>query len=212
MLVWLIAFGVAVLGGIPYLIWLIVTAIKKRWCKFGILVAVPVVAYGLLVIATGFIDRAAYKTYLSEVFDTQVDFDDSIFEYSSDRSFHGDGYSIEVYELPDSIRERFESADSELRKQFPKRPSYRADWETVTWREGPFDSSFDTYLEFALSTYDVGESSGLSGHFDAIRSALKSDRTFYSFFKFGYGDLPGNIDMFIVDLEQGRVYKINHNT
>ena len=212
MFIWLIAFGAAVLGGIPYLILMIVTAVKKRWRKFGILAAVPVVAYGLLVITTGFIDRAAYKSYLSDIYGTTVDYDEPIFEYSSDRSFQGDGYSIEVYELPDSIRKRFESADFDFLNRFPKRPSYRDDWETQTWREAPFDSSFDAYLSFALSSYDAGNASGLSGHFADIRSALMSERTFYSFFKYDHGDHPGNIDMFIVDLEQGRVYEINHNT
>jgi len=49
---------------------------------------------------------------------------------------------------------------------------------------------------------------GLSGYFDDIRSALQSKRTFYSFFKYDHGDHPGNIDMFIIDLERGRVYEI----
>ena len=212
MFIWLIAFGVAVLGGIPYLIWMIVTAVKKRWRKLIILVAVPVVAYGILAITTGFIDRAAYRSYLSDIYGTSVDYGDPIFEYHSDRSFHGDGYSIEIYKLPDSIRKRFEAADADLLEHFPKRPSYRDDWETETWREAPFDRAFNDYLSFALSSYDADNANGLSGHFEDIRSALQSKRTFYSFFKYDHGDHPGNIDMFIIDLERDRVYEINHNT
>ena len=111
MFIWLIAFGVVVLGGIPYLIWVIISALNKRWRKLVILAAVPVAAFGILLITTGIIDRAEYKNYLSDIYDTDVDYDDPVFEYDSERSFNGDGSSIEIYELPDSIRERFESVD-----------------------------------------------------------------------------------------------------
>ena len=211
-IIWMFALGAAALGGIPYLIWMVITVAKKQWRNLVILAVIPVLAYGILLVATGLVDRANNKEYLKGIYGTTVEFGAPIFEYHSERAFNGDGYSIEIYELPDSVRKKFVSPDSDFLNRFPQRPDYREDWETETWREGPFDSSFESYLSFALSSYDVDQAPGLAVHFADIRVALKSKRTFYSFFKYDHGDHPGNVDMFIIDLESGRIYEINHNT
>jgi hypothetical protein len=42
--------------------------------------------------------------------------------------------------------------------------------------------------------------------------ALRVEGALYAFFKFDHREHPGNIDFFLVDLEGGRLYEINHNT
>ena len=213
MFIWAIALGVGVLGAIPYVIWMVVTAVKKRWRKLSILIVIPFATWGILTVTTGFMDRAAYRGYLSGIYDTEVDHGDPISEYHSTRAFNGDGFSIRTYRLSDSVRKRFESPDKSLLTQFPKRPSYRDDWDTEHWREAPFEPEHEDYLSFALGYYGGENISVLSQHMnDEIRSALKRKGTFYSFFKKDHGNHPGNIDMFIVDLAGGRIYEINNNT
>lgn len=211
-IIWLIALGVGLIGGIPYVIWMSVSIVKKRWRKLLIQIVVPMVILGLLVVATIFVEKAAAKEYLNGIYDAEVAYGDPIFEYHSERAFNGDGYSIEVYELPASIRKRFEAADATLQGAFPKLPGMLEDWEVEPWREAPFDPGFERYLSFALSSYDDEGKKLLAGQFRDIRAALSRKGTFYSFFKFDHGSDPGNIDLFIVDLEGGRVYQINHNT
>jgi len=157
------------------------------------------------------LDAKAYSEYLSGLYDTNVTLGSALYEYDSPRAFNGDGYSISIYELPANIRSRFESADERLLTEFPKRPSYRDRWNSQHWREAPFDTKFEKYLDFALSRYDE-DRTGLSSQFQAIREALSRKRTYYAFFTYDHGDHPGNIDLFIVDLEGGRLYSINHNT
>lgn len=212
-LIWLIALGIGLLGGIPYTIWMGFTIVKKQWRRLLVQITTPMVLLGALLIVTIFVEKAAHKEYLRGIYDAEVELADPLFEYHSPRSIHGDGYSIGVYELPDAIRERFESVDTELLQEYPRHSGSRGSWDIEPWREAPFDPKFEAYLDFALSPYDRDEAPELAKYFTAIRSALASGKTYYAFLKYDHGsDLPGNIDMYIIDLESGRLYEINHNT
>lgn len=207
-----IAFVVTCLGCIPYGIWMLFTAIKKRWKLLGKQVGIPIIAFGLLAGVSSIVNAGAYDRYLEGLFDTEVDLGPPIFAYDSERAFNGDGYSISVYELPSGIRARFEGADEKLLSEYPKHPSYRNHWSFERWRRSPFDDQFKGYLDFALSNYDAGNASGLNSHFEAIRSALKKEGSFYAFFYNRPAGNLGDVDFFIVDLMDGRLYIINHNT
>jgi len=210
--IWAIAFLVALLGGTPYGIWMIYTAVKKRWKRLGLQVAVPLAAFLVLVGVSWIVNEVAHERYLEGLYDTRVDLGAPIFEYDSERAFNGDGYSISVYELPPPIRARFAAADARLLSDFPKHPSYRDHWSFERWRRSPFDEKFQEYLDFALSRYDAGNVSELTNHFEAIRSALKGEGSFYAFFYNRPSGYLGDVDFFIVDLVGGRLYSINHNT
>ena len=211
---WVLALLVAVVGVIPYAIWIIVSLVRKKWSwkRACLQVAFPVVVFAALWLLQGPLAEKAYSDYLVGLFDTKAKLGRTSYEYASPRSFNGDGYTISVYDLPDSVRRRFQNADQRLLQEFPKRPRYRSHWRTEHWREAPFDPALQKYLDFALSSYDANQAESLSAQFDAIREALAHKRTFYGFFTFDHGDYPGDIDLFIVDLERGRLYMINHNT
>ena len=198
--------------GIAYLVWMIRVALKRQWRRLIIFVAIPALALGLLYLWGWTSHQFRYARYLEGLFDTKVVLGPSIYSYDSGRAFNGDGYSIAVYELPQSIRDRFTSPDNHLFTEFPKRPDYRSHWKTVYWKQAPFDDSLSIFLEFALSAYDAGKTKGLEAHFDAIRTALRKPTTLYALFYNNPGKYVGNIDLFIVDLEAGRFYMINHNT
>lgn len=210
--IWAIAFLVTLVGCIPYLIWMIRTGVKRRWKRLGFQLGVPMVIFSLLAAVSAVVKAYEYKQYLDGLYDTNVDLGTPVFEYHSARSFNGDGYSISVYEVPSSIRTRFDSADERLLTEFPKHPSYRDHWNFEPWHEAPFDTKFEAYLDFALSRYDADRAPGLAGQFEAIRLSLQRQGTYYAFFHHFAGDYPGDIDLFIVDLVGGRVYLINHNT
>lgn len=146
------------------------------------------------------------------IYDSKVELGAPVFRYDSDRSFNGDGYSFSVYDLPATVRTRFESVDDRLLTAFPKRSSYRKDWKVECWREAPFDEKFKGQLEFALSSYDSDKASGLSEHFVAIRKALGRKGTYYAFLYHSPTGYIANVDLFVVDLIDGRLYRINHNT
>jgi hypothetical protein len=199
-------------GCIPYGIWMIYSMFKKKWKRLGFQIAIPVAVYAGLAGLSTLSSSKAHAEYLDGLYDAEVELGTPIFEYDSDRSFNGDGYSFSVYELPANIRQRFEAADDRLLTEYPKHPSYRNHWQFEQWREAPFDDKFKEYLDFALSSYDEGNASELTKHFVAIRSALQRKGTFYALFYNRPSGHVGDVDFFIVDLSEGRLYSINHNT
>jgi len=203
---------ITILGCIPYGIWVIYSMFKKKWKRVGFQIAIPVGVYACLAGVSALSSSKAHAEYLVGLYDVEVELGPAIFEYDSDRSFNGDGYSFAVYELPTNIRKRFESADDRLLMEYPKHPNYRDHWQFERWREAPFDEKFKEYLDFALSRYDSGHASELTKHFGAIRSALQRKGTFYAFFYNRPSGYLGDVDFFIVDLSEGRLYSINHNT
>jgi len=202
----------AVLGCIPHGIWIIYSMVKKRWRRVIIQTAIPVGWLLGLWAVSAICAPIIRAQYLAELYDAEVTLGLPIFAYRSDRSFNGDGYSIAIYDLPDAIRHRFESADERLLSDFPKRPSYRKHWNWEHWREAPFDPKFHEHLQFALSSYDATRVPGLSGQFDSIRNAVARKGTYYAFFYNTPSSYIGDIDFFIIDLEEGRLYTINNNT
>jgi hypothetical protein len=204
MSIWALSLVVGLLGCIPYAIWIIRTAIKKRWKKVGIQFAIPTAFFALLAGATAIAQSYASDRYSKDFYDTDVKLAEPVFKFDSGRSFNGDGASIYIYELPEKIRHRFENQDRKLLSEYPKRPYYRRDWSSVTWKEAPFDANLERYLDFALS--------GAGDHSAEIRDALSREGTFYSFFHNDYGGSAHDIDFFIVDLQVGRIYVINVNT
>jgi hypothetical protein len=203
---------ITILGCIPYGIWLIYSLAKRKWKRVGFQIAIPLAVYACLAGASAISGSKAHAEYLVGLYDTEVVLGPAIFEYNSDRAFNGDGYSISVYDLPTKLRKRFESADNRLLNEYPKHPSYRNHWQFEHWREAPFDEKFMEHLNFALSSYDSGKASGLTSCFEAIRKALARKGTFYALFYYKPGGYIGDIDFFVVDLVEGRLYSINHNT
>jgi hypothetical protein len=202
--IWGVSVLVAILGFIPYAIWVLRSAMKKHWKKVGILFGAPVAYFSALIGVTALTNLGASDRYFRDTYDAEGSFSDPIYKYESQRSFNGDGASLYVFDLPAQLRHRFEQKDSRLLTEYPKRPDYRSHWEVITWREAPFDTSLDKYLDFAL--YASSE------HTKEIRHALSRSGTFYAFFHYDHGSSPGNVDFFIVDLLEGRVYEINVNT
>ncbi|RYD67252.1 MAG: hypothetical protein EOP83_03180 [Verrucomicrobiaceae bacterium] len=201
-----------VVGGIPYLIVIVKTCRAKDWRKLKRVIAYPAVGAVVLLGVGRFSDYMVYRRNMERVFDTSVTMTRPIFKYNSERGFNGDGYSFAVYPLPDSIRHRFEEADRRPFKGAPERPSYRDHWKTYPWHEGPFDPAWKEHLDFALSRLDSDKEPRLEPYFSSLRSALGRKQTWYAFFYHDPGDHPGNIDFFVVDLESGHLYQINHNT
>ena len=202
--IWGISIVVGLLGCIPYAIWMIRNALKKRWKKVGIQFGVPAAFFALLAGATAISQSYASDGYTKDFYDTDVKLADPIFKLDPERAFNGDGASLSIYELPEQIRHRFEKQDKQLLSEYPKLPYYRRDWRSVTWKEAPFDSSQEKYLEFALLA--AGDRSA------EIRDALSRKGSFYAFFYYDHGSSPGNIDFFVVDLQGGRIYEFNVNT
>ncbi len=201
------------IGCIPYLIWMIVTAFRRKWRKLAKQVYMPLLIVAALYLVSFPASLLENLVRDSRRFDAWAFFISARDSHETERSFTGDGFSISVFELPDSIRERFENSDDELRTEYPKRPWYRSDWEEIGhWRNGPIAPSSRDYVDFALD--------GEEELTKKLRKSIGGERCFYAYIanvttwedEFGNYRRPSDIDFFVVDLDEGLVWFINSNT
>jgi len=211
-LIWAGALLTAILAAIPYLIWMWRTARNRNWRKLTKQVCIPVAAFFILYIVTAGLEEHQFSKDLQLTFDTKVSLGHATYSYESSRSFQGDGYSVWVYKLPESIKVRFSTFDKLLAEEFPKLPEYRSNWNSMAWRQTPFTPDHKQYIDFSLSTYDSRDEPALDKLFDEITDLLSQPGSFYAFLYKSHGDYPGNIDMFIIDMKSERLIVINHNT
>jgi hypothetical protein len=213
LIVWSISTFILAVSAIPYLIWLGIMAYRKQWRKVAKSALIPTAVYAiitLLAVVAGYWDQ---HTQYTRIFGVSCQLTDPVYSYDSERAFNGDGYSLAIYVLPDTVRKRFEHPDVELLNTFPKHSEIdRGHWSTEFWRQGPVDPRFSKYVHFALSSYDQQKNQPLMDAFAAIQNALARTDAYYAFFKYDHRDYPGDIDFFLVDLKTGRIYIINHNT
>jgi hypothetical protein len=63
-----------------------------------------------------------------------------------------------------------------------------------------------------LSSYDAQEAPELASHLEAIRRVLDSEGSYYALFYYRATDRVSDIDFFLVDLANNRLYIVKHNT
>ncbi len=209
---WTVTAVAAVIGAVPFAISLGRCALKKQWKKVGLHFAAVLVLGPSLWALANTIRAHEYSKYLSNIFGANVTVGAAVFEYDTPRSFQGDGFSLVVYEAPESVRVQFENPDDKFTSEYPKRPLERKDWLTRSWSKAPITPENAKYIRFALSEIPPPNSGDFDVHTKAIREALSHGRAYYSFFYNEPNGNLGDIDFFIVDLEGNRVYLINQNT
>lgn len=196
---------ILVFGAIPYVVWVVRILIKWRWRALLRAALIPVVWLGLFL----GISKLQLLCVDRETFDCWSLFGPTLYAYDSERSFTGDGYSFAVYKLPAAIRERFLKADKLLTTEFPKHPPFCTDWSVRPWSTTPVAPDFKSYMDFALSEAGGDELKRFS---EAARAALLREGSFYGSFTKVYKNSVHDIDLFIVDLQNDRIYFINFNT
>lgn len=199
------------LACIPYAAWVIYSMFKRRWRRVGLQLAIPGVIL-FLIAGAGAVWYSLQEDRLTSLFDCEVELSPALFKYASERHFNGDGYSVWVYDLPATIRARFESADQRLITKYPKSSNIGDRWQTEHWQKTPFQGDFQDGLQLVLSSYDAKEAPELASHLEAIQRALDSEGSYCAFFYYRAIDRISDIDFFLVDLVNNRLYIVNHNT
>ena len=201
----------ALLASIAYAIWVIYSMFKRRWRRVGLQLAIPGVIL-LALAGAGAVWYSLQEDRLTSLFDCEVELSPPLFKYASERHFNGEGYSIWVYDLPATIRARFDSADQQLLTQYPKSSDIGDRWQTEHWQKTPFQGDFQDGLQLVLSNYDAKEAPELASHLEAIQRTLDSEGSYYAFFYYRAIDRISDVDFFLVDLANNRLYIVNHNT
>lgn len=212
---------VVLLGSVPYFIWMVYTACKHRWGLLGLQAAFPLLFIGFLhsgfvrleLLSVSFQQRPLSPQEVKDLFGVETELGKPLFAYHSEPAFNGDGYAFAVYALPDGIRKKFADADRRWMGEFPKLSPKPPGWSTAHWRAGPMDECLAQYRDFALGPGGEEDLKGLveKQKAGALR-ALTRDGVYYAFFYNGHDGYATDVDLFIVDMAQGRLYIISLRT
>lgn len=201
------------LGAIPFLIVLCVRVWRREWRRVRLWVATPVlVLLGVFGLTSG-LNALANMLDRERIFGERVWLGFSEFDYDSERTIHGDGYSMAIYALPEKIQRRFEAGDTGWMSGMPMSLSMRKDWRAEHWREAPIDPQLKRVLDFALSGFTgPTDPIELKNRGDEVREALSRPKVYYAYYVNDVGGFISNVDFYVVDLVRQRLYRINCNT
>lgn len=132
--------------------------------------------------------------------------------YKTKRSFHGDGYSINVYEYKKDTYQKLQDLDT---INYPILPDNRSHWKQQKWQTTPIKENETIFLDFATDEAiynDLIENKKLQEIFNEIKVALSNEGSFYAYNFNMPGTTLKDIDLYIIIPLKNKIIIINHNT
>ncbi|MBK1830839.1 hypothetical protein JIN77_08890 [Verrucomicrobiaceae bacterium R5-34] len=128
----------------------------------------------------------------------------------TERSFLGDGTSMEMFVLPEHVAVAWQDPAQHLRSEFPQRGRYRSDWQVERWKATPPRVEEQAFVQFAEHACQSDSNRAL------FMSLLQEEGNYYSYFYNMHGTGTdanvGNIDFFILSPGRRLLVIINVNT
>lgn len=140
-----------------------------------------------------------------------------ISQFHSSRSFTGDGYSIEIYTLPETVVAYFGNPDKDFRN-YPCLPCWSPeDCCVVKWKTGIPDTEEQEFVDHALLSpqtylYSFLRDKKISELLRTAETSLYKDTTHYSYFYRVTGDYVADIYFFIIVPVGKLLIIIDHTT
>ena len=132
------------------------------------------------------------------------------FNYDSERSFTGDGYSIDVYDISDSFAAWAASPPADFSTSYPVNPGFRSHWKSTTWHKTPIPSEELKFLDFALDVYTSDPK--LAAARSLLEKLANEPGNHISIRYFMHGDYVGDVDFFLLSPSEKVFILVNHNT
>jgi len=111
------------------------------------------------------------------------------------------------------MRYYFSAPPPDFFTQYPKESAFGKDYRVVHWRTGAPRDNEKKSLDFAFIQGDSKEMAQLEKTFAAARRALVKPTTHYAYtYRYPGHEHPNDIDLYVIDPEEGLFYLINLNT
>lgn len=152
-----------------------------------------------------------------KLFGIPIDLGQMVYQYQSERSPNGDGYSMYVYNIPIKYNDSLKSKIHAITNTHPKKPQYREHWNEKKWSLTPCKKSEQWFIDFSAKNDYLGNTSEELKQATKLFKALISRKgNYYSYFytvhDFDGRKRVGDIDFFIYSPDIRKLLIINHNT
>jgi len=133
-----------------------------------------------------------------------------IYDYDSQRSFTGDGFSILVFNLSERHASYFSTPPKSFYRDYPKKPLFsRGHWDQMNWRTGKPRVDEQRVIHFALQFSNIPS---VELYLKQIRISLAKPTTHYAYLYYKATGTVSDIDFFVIDPIDKRLYVINCQT
>lgn len=117
----------------------------------------------------------------------------------------GDGFILEVYDLSEKTIQDFENKSS---KELPDKKEKDENWQKYNWSKTPVDSSFNKVFIMCLNY--SSDNQELKTQLNEIGKLIeREDGAYYSFYYKPDKENPQNVQLFILDSKNRKLYAID---
>jgi hypothetical protein len=208
------AFLAGFFGLMAYVVWQGYANFKARRMTEGILMIVLCVGmfgFGAWIGAIPGFGFVREGVYCQNLFGRWMALPQPRLNYDSARSFHGDGYSINVIDMPEDFWSWLKANEASLLKSYPKKPFVRDDWVQVLWHRSPLLDAEKPFLDFASAQYGgaVGQHAEARELFLTLAT---SEGSIIAYCHKTFSDRVSDIDFYLLNPHKKVFISVNHNT
>jgi hypothetical protein len=151
------------------------------------------------------------KKQTNAIFGESLHLKKYLYDYNSQRSLLGDGYSLTVFELPNNYSEYINENFNLIEKNYPTNSNFRCEWNIEPWKTTPINNYGDAaYInQFVISQFHDEKNREYKIYKKYIETALNEEGNYYCYF---YSESRGNIDFYVYVPKEKILIMINHNT
>jgi len=191
-----------------YLVRFVIALWRRQWARLGRLVLESVA----LTVVFGAILWGCQQWRLHEwdrrMFGAVAHLEEPVFRFESERSISGKGWLMEVYDLPEALRERF-AGDARALEGYPQLQRERRAWRAEKWRATPLDPAQNALASFVLSY--AGDKERLAPYATEVAEILGRPGAFYSFLYQKKNGHYSDAELLVIDVAKGRLYIFSQN-
>lgn len=148
--------------------------------------------------------------YSREVFGRGFVLGSPRYTYRTPPTFNGDGYSIEVFDIPDTLAHFAASPPPEFGTAFPVRTSDRTQWSVVPWHPTPITEHDRKFLDFVLM--DHADNKDLDAAKKLLERLANEPGHYIAYFYLIHDDSVSNVDFFLLSPSERVFIFVNLNT
>lgn len=194
--------------GVVYLVRFVLALWRRQWARLGRLV----LEFVVLMAVSGGILWGCQQWRLHEwdrrMFGTVAQLGKPVFRFESERTISGKGWLMEVYDLPEALRERF-AGDARALEAYPQLQRERRAWRSEKWRATPLDPAQSALVSFVLSYATDKEQ--LAPYATEVTELLSRPGAFYAFLHQRKNGHYSDAELLVVDIAKGRLYIFSRN-
>lgn len=145
-----------------------------------------------------------FKNDLSQILGVDKIEIENIQTFNEWGGFQGDGYILEIYTLSEKTIQAFKNNPL---KNLPDKKEEGKEWQKYNWSTFPIDSSYNEVFIMCLNYSGYGKK--LKVKLDEIKRLIEKEGVYYSFYYSPDKVNPQDVQLFILDVQNRKLYAID---